>query len=182
MKFEEKILSTSKIKERNLLKPSSVAMVKPDTGVEIKKKSAYYVIRDCATLAHDYIPHKCYSSIKSPIKALTGQFTKADIIDFVARSKSHRHTKQLLWIVFSDIYKIETDDWAPPPEPVTVEELVIDADAEGEDIYGDYGYGEDDVFDSANDVAMPVKPPVDLGDGEAVIAKLIEVFGATKEK
>ena len=40
MKFELKILDTSGIKERNLLKPSGVAMVKPDTGVDIKKKSA----------------------------------------------------------------------------------------------------------------------------------------------
>ena len=182
MKFEEKILSTSKIKERKLLKPSSVAMVKPDTGVEIKKKAAYYVIRDCATLAHDYIPHKCYSSIKNPIAALHGQFTKADVIDFVARSKSHKHTKQLLWIIFSDIYKAEADDWSPPPTPISVEDLVIDADADGEDIYGDYGYGDDDTFDSANESIAPVKPPVDLGDGEAVIAKLVEVFGASKEK
>lgn len=181
MKFEEKIIASSKIKERNLLKPSSVAMVKPDTGVEIRKKSAYYVIRDCATIAHDYIPHKCYSSIKSPIKSLHGEFTKADIIDFVARSKSNKHTKQLLWIVFSDIYKIEADAWEAPPEPEVLEELDIDADADGEDIYGDYGYG-DEEFDSANESVAPVKPPVDLGDGEAVIAKLIAVFGATKEK
>jgi hypothetical protein len=181
MKFEEKILATSKIKERRLIKPSSIAMVKPDTGVEIRKKSAYYVIRDCATIAHDYIPLKCYSSIKNPIASLNGQFTKADIIDFVARSKSHKHTKQLLWVVFSDIYKVEADEWEAPPPPVESEALDIDADADGEDIYGDYGYG-DEEFNSANESIAPVKPPVDLGDGEAVIAKLIEVFAATKEK
>ena len=156
-------------------------MVKPDTGVEIRKKSAYYVIRDCATLAHDYIPHKCYSSIKDPVASLVGKFTKADIIDFVARTKSEKHTKQLLWIIFSDIYKTEADDWTPPPEPIKSEVLDIDADADGEDIYGDYGYG-DEEFNSATESTIPVKPPVDLGDGEAVIAKLIEVFQATKEK
>ena len=183
MNFEKKILSTSKIPQRKLLHPSSVAMVKPDTGVDIRKKSAYYVIRDCATLAHDYIPHKCYSSIKDPVASLVGKFTKADIIDFVARTKSEKHTKQLLWIIFSDIYKTEADDWTPPPEQIKSEVLEIDADADGPDIYGDYGYGDDDVFDSANgSTTMPVKPPTDLGDGEAVIAKLIEVFGATKEK
>lgn len=182
MKFELRILETSGIKERMLLKPSSVAMVKPDTGVEIKKKSAYYVIRDCATIAHDYIPLKCYASIKSPIKTLHGKFTKSEIIDFVARSKNDAHTKQLLFVIFSDIYKVEADDWTPPPEPIHTDELVIDADADDEDIYGDYGFGDDDVFDSAGTMSMPVKPPVDLGDGEAIIAKLIEVFGATKEK
>ena len=182
MNFEKKILETSKIPERNLLKPSSVAMVKPDTGVDIRKKAAYYVIRDCATLANEYIPHKCYSSIKNPVSTLHGKFTKADIIDFVARTKSHQATKQLLYVIFSDIYKVEADDWTPPPEPEITDDLVIDADATGDDIYGDYGYGDDDVFDDANNITMPVKPPVDLGDGEAVIAKLVAVFGATKEK
>ena len=113
--------------------------------------------------------------------SLVGKFTKADIIDFVARTKSEKHTKQLLWIIFSDIYKTEADDWTPPPEPIKSEVLEIDADADGEDIYGDYGYG-DEEFNSATETTIPVKPPVDLGDGEAVIAKLIEVFQATKEK
>lgn len=181
--FEYKLLEQSGIKERNLIKPAGVAMVKPDTGVEIRKKSAYYVIRDCATIAHDYIPLKCYGAINDPIRALRGKFTKADIIDFVARSKGNEHTKQLLYIIFSDIYKVEADQWTPPPEPVQPTNVTeIDADADGDDIYGDYGYGEDDVFDNANNITMPVKPPVDLGDGEAVIAKLIETFGATKEK
>ena len=182
MKFELKILETSGIRERMLMKPSGVAMVKPDTGVEILKKSAYYVIRDCATIAHDYIPLKCYASISKPIKTLHGVFTKSEIIDFVARSKDDMHTKQLLYVIFSDIYKVEADDWTPPPAPVQTQDLEIDTDADGEDIYGDYGFGEDDVFSGANELTMPVKPPVDLGDGEAIIAKLLEVFGATKEK
>lgn len=180
MNFEKKILNTSTIPQRKLLKFSSVAMVKPDTGVEIKKKSAYYVIRDCANVANKYIPHMCYSSINNPVEALRGKFTKADIIDFVARTKNQKHTKQLLYVIFSDIYKVEADDWTPPPAPVDTEALEIDTDATGEDIYGDYGYG-DDTYDSANEVGMPVKPPIDLGDGEAVIAKLVTVFEAHKE-
>lgn len=179
MNFEKKILETSNIPQRNLLHPSSVAMVKPDTGVEIKKKSAYYVIRDCATIANEYIPLKCYSSISNPIAALKGVFSKADIIDFVARTKKTASTKQLLYVIFSDIYKQEADGWTPPPEPLNTEALQIDADATGDDIYGDYGYG-DEQYDDANSITMPVKPPVDLGDGEAVIAKLVAVFGANK--
>jgi hypothetical protein len=182
MKFEAKILELSTIKERNLVGPSSIAMVKPDTGVEIRKKSAYYVIRDCATLAHDYIAHKCYASLDSPIQSLYGAFSKGDIIDFVARTKSEDHTRQLLWIIFSDIYKLEADDWSPPPEPIPSETLEIDADAQGADIYQDYGYGDDEEWDDANTISMPVSPPTDLGDGEAIIAKLVAVFGASKEK
>ena len=179
MNFEKKILAVSHAKEKNLLQPSSVAMVKPDTGVEIKKKSAYYVIRDCATIAHDYIPHKCYSTLDKPIQQLYGKFSKADIIEFVSRTKQHQHTKQLLYIIFSDIYKQEADEWSPPPMPEQTEVLEIDADADGDEIYGDYGYEEDEV--ASQSITMPVKPPIDLGDGEAVITKLIETFGAHKD-
>lgn len=176
MNFEKCILATSGIKERNLLKPSSVAMLKPDTGVEIKKKSAYYVIRDCATIAHDYIPHKCYSSLSDPIGQLYGKFTRDDVVDFVSRSKKHAHTQQLLYIIFSDIYKKEAEDWTPPEPPEQPEVLEIDADADGDEIYQDYGYEEFDN-ETTDTVEIPVNPPIDLGDGEAVIDKLMEAFG-----
>lgn len=176
MNFEKKILATSKIKERNLLKPSGMAMVKPDTGVEIKKKSAYYVIRDCATLANEYIPHKCYSSLSDPIKQLYGVFNREDVVDFVSRAMKSDSTKQLLYIIFSDIYKHEADDWTPP-EVDEPEVLDIDADADGDEIYQDYGYGDDVV---SQHFELPVEAPVDLGDGEAVVHKLLEAFGVSK--
>ncbi len=175
MNFELKILSVSRIKERNLLKPSERAMVKPDTGVEIKNKSAYYVIRDCATLAHDYIPHKCYSSLDDPIAALQGAFTMDDIEDFVNRCSNQSHTRQLLNIIFSDIYRKEAEQWKPP-EPEAPQVLEIDADADGEDIYQDYGYS--DAQDSTvTHVEIPVEAPMDLNDSDAVSVKLAQAFG-----
>ena len=174
MNFELKVLETSKIKERNLLKFANIAMNKPDTGVEIKNKSAYYVIRDCATIANDYIPHKCYSSLVDPIGQLTGKFTRDDIVDFVGRAAAIEHTQQLLSIIFTDIYKREASDWEPPVLP-EAEELEIDADADHDEIYGDYGYGDDD---RAEQLVMPVEPPIDLGDHDAVVSKLIETFQA----
>jgi hypothetical protein len=175
MNFELVILETSRIKERNLLRPANIAMNKPDTGVEIKNKSAYYVIRDCATIANDYIPHKCYSSLTDPIGQLMGKFTRDDVIDFVDRAGTQEHTQQLLSIIFTDIYKREAKDWTPPeiPEP---EELEIDADADHDEIYGEYGYGDEAPV--TNTVEMPVEPPIDLGDNQAVIDKLLDVFNA----
>jgi len=174
MKFEMQIVGTSRIKERNLLKPANMAMNKPDTGVEIKNKSAYYVIRDCATIANDYIPHKCYSSLNDPIGQLIGKFSVKDIQDFVSRAGEHEHTQQLLMIVFADIYKREASDWSPPiaPEP---EHLEIDADADHDEIYGEYGYGDDNTSSS---VELPVEPPIDLGDSQEVLDKLVETFQA----
>ena len=175
MNFELKILETSKIKERNLLKFANIAMVKPDTGVEIKNKSAYYVIRDCATIANDYIVHKCYSSLQDPIGQLVGKFDKSDIIDFVNRSVEEPHTQQLLNIIFTDIYKREASEWTPPvmPEP---EQLEIDADADHDDIYGEYGFTTDEPRDATLD--MPIEPPIDLGDSGAVVDKLVQTFQA----
>lgn len=178
MKFEKKIMETSAIKERNLMHPSSVAMVKPDTGVEIKKKSAYYVIRDCATLANEYIPHKCYGSLNDPINTLHGVFDRSDIVDFVSRTKKSQATKQLLWIIFSDIYKLEAEDWTPAPAPEPTQVLEIDADADGDEIYGDYGYGDDSEPED-DEIHMPEAPPIDLGDGEEVIDKLLQAFGVS---
>ena len=176
MKFEQVIMQVSSIKERNLLHPASVAMNKPDTGVEIKKKSAYYVIRDCATIAHDYIPHKCYAHLSDPIDRLIGKLTRDDIEDFVERAAEQPHTRQLLNIIFTDIYKREASDWTPPelPEP---EQLEIDADADHDGIYGDYGYGDD--VPVAQSLDIPVEPPIDLNDHQAVIDKLLETFHVT---
>ena len=175
--FERKILQHSGVKERNLLRPAGIAMVKPDTGVEILVKSAYYVIRDCATIAHDYVPLKCYGAIQNPIEALQGVFAREDVIDFVARSKDEEHTKQLLYIIFSDIYRLEAQDWTPPEPVITNQPLEIDADADHDEIYGDYGY---DLPDSNNvQVDMPINPPIDLGDGEEVVDKLLQAFGVS---
>ena len=48
MTFEEKIAKNAKIRERNLSRPAKLAADKPDTGVKILKKGAYYLIQDCA--------------------------------------------------------------------------------------------------------------------------------------
>jgi hypothetical protein len=178
MKFEQKVMAASKVKERKLLHPSSVAMVKPDTGVDIKKKSAYYVIRDCATLANEYIPHKCYGSLDDPMLTLNGLFDQGDIVDFVSRSHKSQATRQLLWIIFSDIHKLESENWTPPVVVAPAQVLEIDADADGDEIYGDYGYYSDEDEEPADtEIVADIPPPVDLGDSEDVINKLMHVFG-----
>ena len=67
MPFEAKILSGSKNKQAKLLRAASVAAKSPDTGVKILKKSAYYVIRDCAKVTELYLPHFIYSQLKKAI-------------------------------------------------------------------------------------------------------------------
>ena len=42
MTFEEKIISNSEIRQRNLLRPAKIAFDKPDTGVTIVKKGFHH--------------------------------------------------------------------------------------------------------------------------------------------
>jgi len=53
--FEEVILDNSTEQIAKLYGPAERAHNKPDTGIEVKKKSAYYVIRDCASITRQYL-------------------------------------------------------------------------------------------------------------------------------
>ena len=67
MTFEEKILKNCEIRQRNLMRPATIAAQKPDTGVTILKKGAYFLIRDCADVTLKYAAHLAYSSFNSPL-------------------------------------------------------------------------------------------------------------------
>jgi hypothetical protein len=183
MTLEEKILKNCSIRQRNLLRPAKIAAAKPDTGVTINKRGAFFLIQDCATVTLNYVAHLGYSSLSSPLTQLKGKFTQAEIIDFVGRSKEEAHTRQLLHIILTDIgcaqYKaaVGTDD----PSPVigsTVEipnhDYTIKDD---EDVYGDYEFDEDSS-NASEPVVVESKEEVNVDDVTAVINKLIEVFNA----
>jgi len=132
--FEEKILKESKSKEAKLLRAAKKAVKEPDTGVKILKKSAYYVIRDCAKIAELYLPHLIYSQIKNPIQMLEGVFSRSEVSGFVSRAKKDLVTNQLLNLIVLDIKKqnlLESATTAPP-------QILEFEDVEEDDIYGDY--------------------------------------------
>ena len=94
--FEEAILDVADIRQGNLLIPAKLAADKPDTGVKILKKSAYYVIKDCANVTIQYVTFLAYASLSDPLAQLKGVFTRESIKDFVKRSREEHHTNQLL--------------------------------------------------------------------------------------
>ena len=171
MTFEEKIISNSEIRQRNLMRPAKIASDKPDTGVTIIKKGAYYLIKDSADITIKYLPLMCYGSFVSPITSLKGKFTQSEIIDFVGRAKEESHTNQLLSVILTDI---------GCTQPIT---QIIDDDktdeidltfTENEDVYGDYET-EDEVSVTASTTTNKV---IDIEDASIVIQKLIEIFNA----
>lgn len=172
MSVEAKIINNCNLKQRTLLRAAAVASQKPDTGVEIKNKSAFFVIRDCADVTQKYLVHMCYASYSDPIVDLRGKFTEKEIIDFVARCDKHDHLRQLLYIIFTDIARKD----GLYEKVVTNQPEKIDLTEDSDDIYGDYDYVEESAQPEE-----PVEIPtthIDINDGSVVINKLVDVFGA----
>lgn len=181
MTFEGKILKNSSIRQRNLLRPAKIACQKPDTGVTINKRGAYFLIKDCADVTLKYAAHLAYSSYSNPIGELKGKFTQAEIVDFVGRSKEEAHTRQLLHVILTDIgsaqFKSATDVPVAPIESVTAEKPSHDYTIQdNEDVYGDYDLEEEDSI--VETVKTEAAAEVNVDDVTAVINKLFEVFNA----
>ena len=181
MMFEDKIIKNSSIRQRNLMRPAKIAVSKPDTGVTIEKRGAYFLIKDAADITMKYLAHLAYSSYTNPITDLKGKFTQAEIIDFVGRSKTDPESRQLLHIVLTDIgsaqVKSVTDGQVTVITGVTTEKPVFDYSASNdEDVYGDYDMEADE--DGVEPVIVDAKEEVNVDDVTAVINKLIEVFQA----
>lgn len=170
--FEETILAAANIRQGNLLIPAKLAAEKPDTGVKILKKSAYYVIKDCANITCQYVPFLAYANIEKPLETLKGAFTSEAIVDFVSRSRQDHHTNQLLTLIFADINKV-----SPPKVTINVDSGP-EFDFNNEDgPYGDYNYdGYLDKDDYVIHDPEVVIEKIDMSDENLVVNKLIEVF------
>jgi hypothetical protein len=101
--LEQIILENSSEKQAKLLAPAQRAHKKPDIGVEIQNKSAYYVIRDCAMITQKYLVHHIWSSYPDPFEALKGKFTKDNVTDFLKRAEKDDAVKQLKHTIIGDI-------------------------------------------------------------------------------
>lgn len=165
--FEDRIVSISSSRFKNLKRPATLAATSPDTCVKILNKSAYYVIKDCADITLKYLPQFIYSGLKDPISKLKGSITEEDIIDFVDRSAREDHTQQLLRLILDDIRKkISIVNIAP----VSVSsEIDFSLTGEEADVYGDY-----DVSFDSQPVKTSVTPitPVDYTDSSTAIDTL----------
>jgi hypothetical protein len=172
MTFEEKIIKNSGIRQKNLLRPAKIAFEKPDTGVTINKKGAYYLIKDSAEITIKYVAHLCYGSYNDPIKELKGKFTQSEIIDFVGRSKEEYYTNQLLSIILADIGIVKQSFNTSTVEEEPEIDLTIEDDED--DVYGDY----ESETSTTTSSTKTSEEPIDVNDVSGVIQKLIEVFEA----
>lgn len=133
--FEEKILENSTEKQAKLIGPAERAYKKPDTGVEINNKSAYYVIRDCALITQKYLVLHIWNCYPDPFEALKGKFTADEIKDFLKRSKKNDELSHLKHVIIGDIRaKFDT---------TVTTSTDFDYSMEEEDIYSYYSDAEE---------------------------------------
>jgi len=167
--FEDKVISITSSRFRNLKRPATLAASSPDTCVTILNKSAYYVIKDCADLTLKYLPHFIYSGLKDPISKLRGSVIEEEIVDFVKRSTREDHTQQLLRLILDDIQKKK----AVIVPVFANSESKIDFSLTGDegDVYGDYDITE--YVDPSPEESSPPDPiVVDYTDIDTVIDTL----------
>ena len=132
--LEKKILQNSAEKQAKLIGPAKRAYKKPDIGVEIQNKSAYYVIRDCAMITQKYLVHHIWSAYPDPFEALKGKFTGDDVTDFLKRAEKDNAVKHLKHVIIGDIRaKFDT---------TVTTSTTFDYSMEDEDIYKYYSDAE----------------------------------------
>ena len=172
--FEKAILKVCSLREKNLLGPATKAADDPETGIVIKQKPAFFVIKDCATIAKRYMFIMCYGSLTDPIGQLKGKVSLEDVENFVARSrnKSNYETRQLLNLIFADI-----NSYIPGLRQEGADELDINFDTiDEENVYGDYeDLGNERIKEMEKQQEIQ-KHKIDLNNDQAVVDKLAEVF------
>ena len=107
MNFINQIIQCSQVKEAKLYGPSQKALERPETGITIQTPAAFYVIKDCATIAHNYLPHFVFGSYANPFEALKGKFTREDIEEFISSAMKDLILHQLLTLILEKIKKTQ---------------------------------------------------------------------------
>lgn len=145
MTIEEQIINIGIEKEisiAKLYKPSLKAKEKPETGVTIVNKSAYHVIKDCATITSETLPAVVYLLLTK--QDLEEKITKKQITGLVAKLDNTQSNILLECIINrvneEHFYETETIKPKQNEEPL-------------DDVYGDYG---SDDYEQSNPTYTPI--------------------------
>jgi len=147
MKFIEKLIENTELKESKLYAAAQKCFAKPDTGITIQHKGAYNVIKDCANVTIRYLPHYIFGAYANPFDTLKGKFTKLEIEEFVKKSRDDYALEQLLTIIVNKF----------KDQPSKLEkrvEVAPKSDMGMSDPYGMYGSDEFEVEDNLRNDQM----------------------------
>jgi len=144
MKFIEKLIENTELKESKLYAAAQKCFAKPDTGITIQH---YNVIKDCANVTIRYLPHYIFGAYANPFDTLKGKFTKLEIEESVKKSRDDYALEQLLTIIVNKF----------KDQPSKVEkktELAPKSDMGMSDPYGMYGSDEFEVEENSRNDQM----------------------------
>lgn len=134
MEFIDIILQNSNLKEAKLFNAAKKAFMNPELGITIQNKAAYHVIKDCANITINYLPHFVFGSYQNPFESLKGKFRKEAIAEFVKQTETNLPLFQLLYTIIdrAEKLKISFQNSTKEVKPSFVEESPSNP-------YGDYG-------------------------------------------
>lgn len=146
MKLIEELFRISNESIKGLYPKLDTAILDPATGVTIVNQSAYYVIRDSAKLAKEFLPLSLYLSLDGDrLNTFSGgaNLTKTNCIDFIS-ARLDANNRPLYEVLFGDI----REKYALDSVTTTV---AIEAPAD--DVYGAYGDSSDTTVATSYDMA-----------------------------
>lgn len=106
MEFIDIILQNSNLKEAKLFNAAKKAYINPEIGINIENKAAYHVIKDCANITVNYLPHFVFGSYQNPFASLKGKFKKETIAEFVKQTETNLPLYQLLYTIIDRAEKL----------------------------------------------------------------------------
>jgi hypothetical protein len=136
MTFINIILENSSDKLTKLYGPALKASQTPENGITIQNKSAYHVIKDCATIARSYIPLYVFEQYLDPFLNLKYKFSRQNIKDFVQSTKTIKENYHLLCVILNKIENSKKEQ----EEPILLQE---EKESNVNDPYGEYGVNND---------------------------------------
>jgi hypothetical protein len=147
MKFIDKLIENTELKESKLYAAAQKCYAKPDTGITIQHQGAYNVIKDCANVTIRYLPHYIFGAYANPFETLKGKFTKLEIEEFVKKSRDDYALGQLLTIIVNKFK-------AQPSKVEKKVEVALKSDMGLSDPYGMYGSEEVEAEDNSRNDQM----------------------------
>lgn len=117
MNFIDAIIKNSQVREARLYLPSKKASENPETGITVQNPSAFHVIKDCATMAHRYIPHYVFGLYANPFEVLKGKILYNDVVEFVKAAAADVVMYQLLCLVLEKIKKSPIQIYSTSSDP-----------------------------------------------------------------
>lgn len=155
MEFIQVILQNSNLKEAKLYGAAQKAATNPEIGITIQNKAAYHVIKDCAVITMNYLPHMVFGSYMNPFESLKGKFKKEAIAEFIKLAETNLSLNQLLDIILA---KAEKMNLIPTSQTTqTPVQQKFDIAEQTSDPYGSYGIEQPAIKQPVDTTLTPLE-------------------------